>query len=408
MGLEAALYARYLGYKVTIYEKGNRPAASVRQWGHVRLFTPFAMNASPLGVAALRAQDPAYEPPRGDECLTGDEFCDRYLAPLAKSDLLADGLQLSTRVVSVGRPQYRRTEAVGQTVRAEGGFHLLIENSASEEELAEADLVIDCSGTFGNPHAIGQGGVPAIGEKVASEEIEYGLPDVLDTERKTYAGKHTLVIGAGYSAATNVSLLARLSDEEPDTKITWLTLTGDNEEPIARIPIDTLPGRENLTKKANQLAMEEGPVTWLTSEGIRAIKYQHDASGFAVTLAEDDAPPLRADRLIANVGFRPDNSLYRELQVHQCYATEGPMKLAAALLSSNSSKENPVDCLNQAPCGPQSLITTEPNFYILGAKSYGRNSQFLMRTGLEQVRDLFTIIRGREDLDLYNTMPKIE
>ena len=44
------------------------------------------------------------------------------------------------------------------------------------------------------------------------------------------------------------------------------------------------------------------------------------------------AAVVKCDRVVANVGFRPDASLYQELQVHQCYASEGPMKLAAALL----------------------------------------------------------------------------
>ena len=51
------------------------------------------------------------------------------------------------------------------------------------------------------------------------------------------------------------------------------------------------------------------------------------------------------ETVITNVGYRPDTSLYQELQVHQCYATEGPMKLAAALLSSSGA--NSVDCLAQ-------------------------------------------------------------
>ena len=45
--------------------------------------------------------------------------------------------------------------------------------------------------------------------------------------------------------------------------------------------------------------------------------------------------------------------------------------------------------------GPASLRTPEPNFYILGAKSFGRNSAFLMRTGFEQVRDVFTLLMGK-------------
>ena len=43
IGLEAALYARFLGYDVVVYETGD-VAASVRQWGQVRMFTPFGMN----------------------------------------------------------------------------------------------------------------------------------------------------------------------------------------------------------------------------------------------------------------------------------------------------------------------------------------------------------------------------
>ena len=56
IGLEAALYARFLGYDVAIFDEAE-VAANVRRWGHVRMFTPFGMNRSPLGLAALAAQD---------------------------------------------------------------------------------------------------------------------------------------------------------------------------------------------------------------------------------------------------------------------------------------------------------------------------------------------------------------
>jgi hypothetical protein len=79
------------------------------------------------------------------------------------------------------------------------------------------------------------------------------------------------------------------------------------------------------------------------------------------------------------------------------------MKLAAALLGSASG-----DCLDQTPHGPQSLLNPEPDFYILGAKSYGRNSSFLISIGLQQIRDLFTIIGDRADLDLYRNAVNLE
>ena len=103
------------------------------------------------------------------------------------------------------------------------------------------------------------------------------------------------------------------------------------------------------------------------------------------------------DRLIANIGYAPDTTMYRELQVHECYASQGPMALSAALLKHGGGG----DCLTIGATGPTALKTTEPNFYILGAKSYGRNSNFLMRVGFDQVREAFTLITGDARLDLY-------
>ena len=54
--------------------------------------------------------------------------------------------------------------------------------------------------------------------------------------------------------------------------------------------------------------------------------------------------------------------------------------------------------------GPDALLLPEPNFYILGAKSFGRDSRFLISNGLEQIRELFTLIGDRTDLNLYATM----
>jgi hypothetical protein len=45
--------------------------------------------------------------------------------------------------------------------------------------------------------------------------------------------------------------------------------------------------------------------------------------------------------------------------------------------------------------GGDVLRNPEPNFFILGSKSYGRNSNFLLRTGLEQVREVLTLIANR-------------
>jgi hypothetical protein len=74
------------------------------------------------------------------------------------------------------------------------------------------------------------------------------------------------------------------------------------------------------------------------------------------------------------------------------------MRLAAALLSQGSA-----DCLAVGGQGAEALLNPEPGFFILGSKSYGRNSSFLLRAGFEQVRDVFRLLEGRNDLDLYTS-----
>jgi len=104
-----------------------------------------------------------------------------------------------------------------------------------------------------------------------------------------------------------------------------------------------------------------------------------------VTLRNGDAEDVEVDRVLALNGGVGDHALYRQLQVHECYATSGPMNLAAALLGEAGG-----DCLAAGSHGPETLRNPEPGFFILGAKSYGRNSQFLLRIGWQQVDDVFT------------------
>lgn len=398
VGLEAAIYARYLGYQVELIERGG-VADNVLRWGHVRMFSPFGMNASPLGLAALAAQDDSFNPPGDDELLTGAEWTDRYLIPLSQSDLLVDGLRTGTTVLGVGRAGLLKGERIGQPERADFPFRLLLRDGQGRESTTQAEVVIDTTGTFANHNWLGQGGIPAAGEIAAQSNIEYGLPDILGADRGQYAGKHVLVVGAGYSAATNLVALARIAEEDTSTQVTWVTrgkANGGSHGPVPHIPNDRLAARDELATRANSLAAEGGPVRHLPDTSVDAISWDETARRFSVQLIGEHAGEGTFDRVVANVGYRPDASLYEELQVHQCYATGGPMKLAAELVGQTSP-----DCLDQTSAGAQSLITTEPNFYILGSKSYGRNSKFLFSMGLEQVRQLFTLIADREDLDLY-------
>jgi thioredoxin reductase len=383
IGLEAALYARFLGYAVRIFEQ-DKVASHVLRCGHARMFSPFRSNCSTLGLAALHAQDATYRAPQPEVLLTAREWVDRYLLPVASTDLLEENIQTGCRVASIGRPDSVKTLDPANDDRAEQPFRILYTDKDGEEQIETAEVVIDTSGVLGQPNWCGRGGIPARGERQLRSKIEFCLPDVLGAERALYADRHTLIIGEGMSAATTVTALVRLAQDAPATRITWVTrATHDKVGPMAVDIANFFPAQRQLAEEANTLTCGSHPsVTWIGGSSMEAIHYDETEHSFHVTL-DSEEEVLLFDRVVADVGFQPDLSIFRELRVETC-----PVNETFRVQESNGAKR---------------LILTEPDFYVLGAKSAGRTSPFLYATGLEQIRQLFTIIGDRVDLDLYAT-----
>ena len=152
---------------------------------------------------------------------------------------------------------------------------------------------------------------------------------------------------------------------------------------MRRIANDPLRGLAiGLAVQANNLATRtDGNVEFGAGTVVEAIEPLANNQSFRITLkSSGQKKTLEVEKIVANVGYTPDPSLYRELQIHECYASLGPMKLAAAVLGQKSP-----DCLTQKCPGPDTLRNPEPNFYILGArKLWPQISQFLLRLGFEQ------------------------
>jgi thioredoxin reductase len=362
IGMEAALHARSMQLPVSVYERG-RIGEHLRRWGHVRLFTPFGMNVTPLGRAAVLADKPRSDLPADSDCITGREHVARYLEPLAQSAALRDCLRLGVQVVQVGRRGLLRDELAGDPKRAQQPFRLLLRDAKGRESIEEADVVLDCTGTYGQHRWLGDGGIPAVGESMAEAQVMYGLPDVLGEKKADYAGRSVLVVGSGYSAATTVCNLAALGEQNTATWVVWLA-RGGNSQPIKRMANDPLRERDRLAVRANTLATRgEGNVEFHASSAIEAVEWLGPDKGFRVTArCGGKIRTWDVDRVVGNVGYTPDTAIVRELQI---------------------------------PEGHASVRTPEPNYYILGAKSYGRNSTFLFRNGFEQVREVFAMMSDR-------------
>jgi len=388
IGLEAALYGAALGHQVTVWERGEI-AAALRSWGHVAMFSPFWMNTSALGQKRVALPLQAYP--------TGAEYVAQYLVPLSHDPLLAGRIVTQARVVAIGRHGLRKGDLLGQASRREHPFRLLIED-ADGEHLEYAEVILDCTGTYGTPNAIGAGGIPAPGERWLGERLFRHLPDVLGKDRARFARRRVLLVGGGLSAATAALALFALGAAEPTTQVVW-SVRHDLALPYKPIANDALPARAHLHNEANRIAQlgrgESGPLLYRPATSVDRITAEGHRLRVRLVHHNGSATEELFDEVVGLTGYGPDRDLYRELQIHECYASFGPMRLAATLLGQSG------DCLAQAQPGPETLKNPEPDYFILGAKSYGRNSAFLLQLGLGQIRDAYALLHNDPALNLY-------
>jgi len=379
VGLETALAALEADLEVRVYEAADHPSANVRAWGHVRMFSPWEMNVSARMRRALLALGAGLDADPG-ETPTGHELADRALDPLWTRPPVAACLELGARVVQVGRRGLLKHEEIATAARAARPFRILLRGADGTERVANADVVLDCTGASASPHPVGDGGIPAPGEVAARDRISSTIPDpARDPDR--WRGRSVLLVGAGHSAQTAAVRLASAADAL-GSSVVWAIR--EETPDLGLIPDDPLPARGRLTAEAEALLRGGSPA--LTARlGVVVDSIARTGSGVRVHLRDrrDAIEAIEVDEILGLTGGVGDHTLYRQLQVHECYATSGPMKLAAALLGGAGG-----DCLDQESHGVDTLTSPEPGFFILGAKSYGRTNTFLLQVGYRQVDEV--------------------
>src|SRR4051812_16156270 len=96
VGLAAAAHVLERGLRPIVLEAGDNIAHSVRQWGHVQLFSPWEYNIDRAAERLLAAT--GWNSPAPQQYPTGAELVERYLEPLATKTALADHIRTTSRV----------------------------------------------------------------------------------------------------------------------------------------------------------------------------------------------------------------------------------------------------------------------------------------------------------------------
>lgn len=372
VGLAAAAHLASRDLDFVVVEAGDEVASSIRDWAHVRLFSPWRFNIDPTARDLLEqtdwiAPDPSVLP-------TGGDLIDGYLAPLAAHPAIASRLRLGVRVVAIARQGFDRVRTTGRE-----SSPMLLRLSDGTEMLASA--VIDASGTWRTPAPLGGNGIPAHGEATALDagRVHHGMPDVTSRLRQQFAGRSVAVVGAGHSATGTLLALAELAETEPDTVLHWVLRAPNPDRAYGGGAADALPARGAIGTRIRQL-VQAGKVTLHTGFLVQEVTDQG--------LVSVDSRKVDAEVIVNATGARPDHRPASELRL-DLDPILGSTRALAPLIDPNMHS-----CGTVPPHGVDELAHPEPGFYVIGAKSYGRAPTFLLATGYEQARSVVAALAG--------------
>lgn len=382
IGLAAAAHLAKRNIPFTVYEMSSSVAGNVADWKHVKLFTPWQFNMDSIAKEMLvdsgcRLPDEQINP-------SGKALIEQYLLPLASTPQISSKIRLGHNVVSITKAG---VDKVKEAHREKFQFEIHIETDSGLQVVERATDIIDATGTWQHPNPMGANGLPAAGEKELAHSIYYGIPDLQSIQKFKYLGKRVAVVGSGHSAANNILMLVELVNENANTVIHWVLRGNDLSKAFGGGEKDALPARGSLGSELKRL-VTEGRLVVHTDFRIHTVLDTETGIVLAGLGPDYEPREILVDRVIVATGQRPDLSMTRELRVDFDPALECVREIAPMIDPNHHS------CGTVRPHGVKELKQPEANYYIVGSKSYGRATSFLLATGYEQVRSVVAYLAG--------------
>src|SRR5919106_6345103 len=147
IGLVAVAHLIAKGESPVVFESGTAIAASIRDWAHVRLFSPWKYLVDPVAHEMLKAT--GWRAPSPDRLPTGGELIAEFLEPLAALRAIAPTLRMGHRVLAVTRRGMDKVRTAGRDTTP---FELVVRRPDGRTERVLARAVIDASGTWRSPN----------------------------------------------------------------------------------------------------------------------------------------------------------------------------------------------------------------------------------------------------------------
>lgn len=381
VGLAAAAELAIRKQSFILFESGSRVGHHIREWGHVRLFSPWQYNIDKAAQTLLLKQ--GWVSPTPDELPLGREIVEQYLEPLADLPEIKPHIMYNSKIVAVSR---KDTDKMKSANREKQPFVLYVETEGKTTRY-EARAVIDASGTWGHSNPLYASGVWTKEEQSLEQQIYYGIPELTPENQTRYKGKHIAVVGSGHSALNTLLDLIQLKEADFKTELYWIMRKRTVEEAYGGEENDQLEARGELGSRIHQL-VSSGQIHVVTPFKIEQLIKDGHQIQIVGTMNGEESKISHIDEIIVNTGSRPDFSFLGEIRLSIDPATESTLTLAPLI------DPNVHSCGTVRPHGQKELQHQEKDFYIVGMKSYGRAPTFLMATGFEQVRSIAAYLAG--------------
>lgn len=342
-----------------IFEKGSQIASSIREWGHVSLFTTWE-ESTDLAVKKLLANN-NIELPVENTCPTGSEFVTRYLKPLATLDAIKGNLFTNAEVQSI--------TAQNETAVAPFRIEYVQRNTP---KVIDAKIVIDSSGSWGNFNSI-------TAQDIINSKIYYGIPSI-GYISKNYQNKNLAVIGNGHSAMNSILAI----QENSNSKIDWIIRSEK-----AKFGLSKVGGRSS--------ELEQNIADLISSENVRLIngfdtekiEVSQDNKYLLSSINKQTVGPY--DYVIANTGARPNYRILNNINID----VDSRFLTASKLANKIDPKLHSCDTVSYTF---RDTIISHQNYYVVGMKSFGTASNFLLSSGYKILDEMIDHLFAKEKL----------
>ena len=366
VGIEAAIYARFLGYFVSIFEQ-KRVAHRMLDWHNRPLDVTVEECTTSMGHAAIAAQNPEYARRNSNDVFTGKTFAEEYLLPLAKTDLLFDDIHFLSPVSDVSRYRTLVSDVIERQERCNDEYRILVDGRHRGPWVSRADVVIDCRGSSQKSAGLGPGGGLAIGETLLRDSFLLHTPLDRKFEAKSVLGKHVCLVGQSVRAGQFAVEYLNLFGDEGSSRLTWVI------RPDRR--------HDSLVMENALNAIRGGQfrnIGVLEALGVELIQ-RNDLGQYLLKFLRDDdsTVEMQCDAIVSLTGGRP------------------------CTLSSEVRQEQ-LKHLEESP----SFVVSEPGYYVLRGGNIEEGAGVGLSDAFRRIRELFAMLAGRQDLDLYELIAK--